>query len=106
MQAITITNENFEAEVMKSEKPVLLDFWAPECAPCLMIAPIIDEIAQEVDYAKVAKINVRDAPELAAAFGAMSIPLLAVVKDGAVVNQVLGARPKEAIMELLTPYKL
>jgi len=69
-----------------------------------MIGPIIDEIAQEVDYVKVGKINVDDDPDLAASFGAMSIPLLVVVKDGAVVNQVLGAVPKESVMEMITPY--
>lgn len=104
MKPVTIDAQNFEAEVMKSEKPVLLDFWSPHCGPCLTIAPIIDEIAAEVDYVKVGKVNVTDAPELAAAFGAMSIPLLVVVKNGAVVNQHLGAVPKEAIMELIEQF--
>jgi len=106
MQPLTISKENFDAEVMKSDKPVLLDFWAPWCGPCRMIGPIIDEIARDVDYVKVGKVNVDDDPELAAAFGAMSIPLLVVVKDGAVVNQVLGAVPKESVMEMITPFKV
>lgn len=105
MKPITITQGNFEAEVMKSEKPVLLDFWAPWCSPCNMIAPIIDEIANEADYVRVGKVNVDDEPELATAFGARSIPLLAVVKDGAVVNQVLGAVPKETVLQLISSYK-
>lgn len=105
MQTIAITKSNFEKEVVQSEKPVLLDFWAPWCGPCQAVAPILDEIASEADYIKVGKINVDDDPELAAAFGAMSIPLLAVVKDGAVVNQHLGAIPKEAMLELIEKFK-
>jgi len=102
MQALTITKDNFEAEVLQSDKPVLLDFWAPWCGPCRMLGPIIDELAAELTDVKVGKINVDDAPELAASFGAMSIPLLVVVKNGKVVNQKLGAYPKTAILEMLT----
>jgi len=104
MQALTITKENFDTEVMKADKPVLLDFWAPWCGPCRAIGPIIDEIAREMSNIKVGKVNVDDHPELAAAFGAMSIPLLVVVKDGAVVDQIVGAVPKEAILEAIVPH--
>ncbi|MCL2198676.1 MAG: thioredoxin [Defluviitaleaceae bacterium] len=104
MQPIIITKSNLEAEVMKSDKPVLIDFWAPWCGPCRILAPIIDEIAGEIDYARVGKINVDEEPELAAAFGAMSIPLLVVVKDGAVAKQAVGAMPKEEVLGLLKDY--
>ncbi|MCL1862672.1 MAG: thioredoxin [Defluviitaleaceae bacterium] len=100
MSAIIITKNNFD-EVVKSDKPVLIDFWAPWCAPCKALSPIIDEIAQEIAHASVGKINVDEEPELAAAFGAMSIPLLVVVKDGAVVKQAIGVMPKEEILGLL-----
>ena len=105
MKPITINKDNFETEVIKSDRPVLLDFWAAWCPPCLAIAPAIDEIANEAAYVKVGKVNVDENQELATAFGAMSIPLLVVVKDGAVVNQILGAVPKESILELIEPYK-
>ena len=105
MQALTITKENFEAEVLESEKPVLLDFWAPWCGPCRMIGPIIDELAEELTDVRVGKVNVDDSPELAASFGAMSIPLLVVVKNGKVVSQKLGTQPKAAILEMLEPYR-
>ncbi|MCL1845454.1 MAG: thioredoxin [Defluviitaleaceae bacterium] len=101
MSVITITKSNFEAEVVQSDRPVLLDFWAQWCGPCAAVAPILDEIAQENAHVKVGKINVDEEPELTAAFGAMSIPLLVVVKDGAVVNQVTGAIPKVAVLRLL-----
>ena len=106
MQALTITPENFETEVMQSEKPVLLDFWAPWCGPCRIIGPIIDELASELTDVRVGKVNVDEAPELAASFGAMSIPLLVVVKNGQPVTQTLGAQPKEAILEMLQPYRV
>jgi len=106
MKPLVINGTNFQDEVIKSEKPVLLDFWAPWCPPCLAVAPIIDEIAAEAEYVKVGKINVDENQELAAAFGAMSIPLLVVLKGGEVVDQILGAVPKETIMEMLKPFKM
>jgi len=98
---LTITKDNFQKEVKNSDKPVLLDFWAPWCPPCKMIAPTIDEIAKEFDDIKVGKINVDDQPELAASFGVMSIPALIVVSGGKIANQAVGARPKAAILQLL-----
>lgn len=101
MAALTITKENFQAEVLQSDKPVLLDFWAAWCGPCKMIGPVIDEIAGEVTDAKVGKVNVDEQPELASQFGVMSIPTLVVMKDGKVVNQSVGALPKAQILSLL-----
>jgi len=104
MKPLAITNDNFEVEVMNSEQPVLIDFWAPWCGPCRMIGPIIDEIAAEVSTIKVGKINVDENPDLAAKFGAMSIPLLLVLKNGEVVAQLLGAVPKEKVLDLIAPF--
>jgi len=101
MPVLTITKDNFEQEAVKSEKTVLIDFWAPWCGPCRMVSPIVDEIAAENSDIKVGKINVDDQPELAAKFGVMSIPTLVVMKDGKVVSSTVGARPKAAILELL-----
>ncbi len=101
MSVVVITKENFENEVMKSDKPVLLDFWASWCGPCRMVGPIIDEIAAERTDIKVGKVNVDEQQELAAQFNVMSIPTLVVVKDGKVTNQSAGARPKEDILALL-----
>lgn len=101
MSALTITKENFENEVIKSDKPVLLDFWAAWCGPCRMVSPVVEEIAGEVTTAKVGKINVDEQPELARAFNVMSIPTLAVVKNGKVVNTSVGAKPKAAILKML-----
>lgn len=101
MSTLKITKENFEKEVLNSDKPVLLDFWASWCTPCRMVSPIIEEIAGEVNNAKVGKINVDEQPELAAAFNVMSIPTLAVMKNGKVVNTMVGVRPKSAILQLL-----
>ena len=101
MSYINITVENFQEEVLNSEKPVLIDFWAGWCGPCRMIAPIVEEIAQERSDIKVGKINVDDEPALAAQFGVMSIPTLVVMKDGKLVNQAVGVRPKEQILQLL-----
>ena len=102
MSVVTITKNNFAAEVLNSDKPVLLDFWASWCGPCRMVSPIIDEIAGEQDAVKVCKVNVDEQPELAQAFGVMSIPTLAVVEGGKVVEQAVGARPKADILALIS----
>ena len=101
MSAIQINKTNFTEEVIRSDRPVLLDFWAPWCGPCRMVGPILDEIAQERTDIKVGKVNVDGQPELAGQFGVMSIPTLVVMKDGKIVNQAMGARPKSAILEML-----
>lgn len=101
MSVLTITKNNFEAEVINSDKPVLLDFWAAWCGPCRMVSPVIDEVASEVQGAKVGKVNVDEQPELARAFNVMSIPMLAVVKDGKVVRKAVGVRPKAEILKML-----
>ncbi len=102
MAEIKITNQNFENEVLKSDKPVLIDFWATWCGPCRMIAPIIEEIANENESTvKVGKVNVDEEPELSSAFQVASIPMLVVVKDGKVVNSTVGYRQKEQILELI-----
>ncbi len=101
MAILTITKENFETEVLNSDKPVLVDFWASWCGPCRMIAPIIDEIANEVKNAKVGKINVDDYPELASRFKVMTIPTLIVFEKGEIKGTSVGPRPKEAIVNLI-----
>ena len=98
---VVITKENFESEVLKSEIPVLLDFWATWCGPCMMIAPTLEEIARENEGGlKVGKINVDEQMELAMRFGVTSIPLLVVMKDGQIVKKAVGAMPKAKIDEL------
>lgn len=101
MSVMHITKENFDTEVMHSDKPVLVDFWATWCGPCRMIAPVLDEIAAERSDIKVCKINVDEQPELAASFQVMSIPTLMVVKNGEITNRSMGARPKNQILDLL-----
>ena len=101
MKAMNISKENFQTEVMNADRPVLLDFWAPWCGPCRMVVPIIEEIANERADIKVGKVNVDEQPELASAFGVMSIPTLVVMKDGKVVNQSMGTRPKKDILAML-----
>ncbi len=101
MSVINITNESFENEVLRADKPVLLDFWASWCGPCRMVSPIVDEIAEERSDIVVGKINVDEQPALAARFGIMSIPTLVVMKDGKVANHAVGARSKAQILELL-----
>lgn len=101
MSYINITNQNFNEEVLQSDKPVLIDFWASWCGPCRMIAPIVEEIAEERSDIKVGKINVDEEPELATRFGIMSIPTLVLMKDGEMVNKLVGARPKNQILDML-----
>ena len=101
MTAININKNNFQNEAMNSDKTVLLDFWAPWCAPCRMVVPIIEEIAGERPDIRVGKINVDEQPELASEFSIMSIPTLVVMKNGKIVQQVSGARPKEAILTMI-----
>ena len=101
MSVLHVTKQNFSEEVMNSDKPVLLDFWAPWCGPCRMVGPILDEIAAERSDIKVCKVNVDEEVELAATFRVASIPPLLVIKNGKVVNQSIGARPKQQILALL-----
>ncbi len=102
MAELKITRENFENEVMKSNIPVLIDFWAPWCGPCRMMGPIIEQLAEEYEgKAKVGKVNVDEEGELAQAFGVMSIPTIVLVKDGKVVKQAVGARPKAEVEAML-----
>ena len=101
MSVIHIDRNNFQSEVLDSDRPVLLDFWAPWCTPGRMVGPILDEIAGERSDIKVAKVNVDEQPELAGQFGVMSIPTLVVMKEGRIVQQAMGARPKAQILSML-----
>ena len=101
MSALNITKENYEQEVLRAAKPVLLDFWAPWCGPCRMVVPLVEQIAQERPDVKVGKVNIDEQFELAREFGVMSIPTLVVMKDGKIVRQATGARPKNQILEML-----
>lgn len=102
MSVIKITSKNFEEEVSKSNVPVLLDFWASWCGPCKMVSPIIDAVAQEVEgRVKVGKINVDEEQELAKSFSIMSIPTLVVINNGKLVNQAVGVRSKEEILDMI-----
>lgn len=101
MSAISVNRNNFNQEVLNSDKPVLMDFWAPWCGPCRMVVPLVEEIAKERSDIKVVKINVDEEQELAMQFGVMSIPTLVVMKNGKIANQVTGARPKAQILAML-----
>lgn len=101
MSVTHVHQSNFDQAVLHSEKPVLLDFWAPWCGPCRMVGPILDEIAAQREDIQVCKINVDEEPELAAQYGVMSIPTLMVIKNGKITNKTTGARPKEQILNML-----
>ena len=102
MSVLELTLDNFEQEVLQSDKPVLIDFWATWCGPCRMMAPVVDEFADENPAIKVGKVNVDDHPQLAGAFGIESIPTLVAIKDGKVAGTVIGVRPKEALAALFS----
>ena len=101
MSAVNINLNNFSQEVLSSDKPVLLDFWAPWCGPCRMVVPMVEQIADERPDIKVGKINIDEEFELARQFGISSIPTLVVMKDGQILRQATGARPKHQILEML-----
>lgn len=101
MAIIKLTKENFDEEVLNSDKPVLIDFWANWCGPCRMLSPTVDEIAEEREDIKVCKVNVDNEMELASAFGVSSIPMLTVIKDKKIVAQAVGVQPKAKILAML-----
>lgn len=101
MEALIITKDNFQAEVLDAKGTVLIDFWASWCGPCRMLSPIVDQVAEEHPDIKVGKINVDEEPELASQFDVMSIPMLVVFKDGQKVNESVGLIPKEKVAELI-----
>lgn len=102
MSIINVNSSNFEQEVLKSDKPVLVDFWAEWCGPCKMLSPVVDQVAEENTGIKVCKLNVDDAQDIAIQYGVMSIPTLIVFKDGKAVDQSVGVVPKAAIEELIS----
>lgn len=105
MPEIALNDDSFEEEVLKSELPVLVDFWAPWCAPCFMVAPVVKEIAEEYEgRLKICKLNVDEGPKIASKYGIMSIPTLAIFKNGAQVDAIIGAVPKTELEEKLKPH--
>lgn len=103
MAVVHVTKENFENEVLKSDKPVFIDFWASWCGPCQMVGPVVEELADEVADVKFAKVNVDEQPELARQFQVMSIPTMVLLKEGKVVDTTIGAQPKEDIIKFVHP---
>lgn len=101
MSVVNITVENFEAEVVNSDKPVLVDFWASWCGPCQMLSPLVDQVAEEVTSVKVGKVNVDEQPDLAVKFGVMSIPMLILFENGEAVKKSVGAIPKSQILDYI-----
>ena len=101
MAVIHLTKENFQKEVLESDVPVLVDFWATQCGPCQMVGPIVEELAEEVTDAKICKVDVDDQPELARQYHVMSIPMFLVFRNGEVVKRDMGAKPKDELAELL-----
>lgn len=99
--AIEFTKENFETEVLKSDKPVLVDFWAPWCGPCQIMGPVIDKLSGEIVTMKIGKLNVDEHPEVASEYGVMSIPTMKVFKSGAVVKEFVGVQEEGALREAL-----
>lgn len=100
--AMQFTDQDFDSEVLKSDKPVLVDFWAPWCGPCQMMGPVIDSLAEEMSGVKIGKLNVDENPETAAAYGIMSIPTLKVFKGGVVVKEMMGVQSKDGLKEALS----
>ena len=96
-----LTQHNFKEEVLDSERPVLIDFWAPWCGPCLAMAPVVDKIAEKEAHVKVVKVNVDEQPELSSQFSVMSIPALVVMKEGRVISHTVGVKSKQAILDML-----
>ena len=101
MEPVTLTQENFQTEVLDAKGTILVDFWAAWCGPCRMLSPVVDEVAAELPGVKVGKVNIDEQPDLAAQFDVMSIPTLVVFKDGKAVNQSVGVIPKEAILKMV-----
>lgn len=101
MAVLHVTKDNFESEVMQSDKPVFLDFWAEWCGPCQMVGPVVEELANEITDVKIGKVNVDQVPELAQKFGVMSIPTMVLIKNGEVVKTTIGAQPKEDILKFI-----